>query len=243
MNILVVNRSGVESIFERAKKNLSLAYFKMPNHPLEVGHLALALPANRCYVLRMMVKSPRWGFSIPAELGWVRPLFDAAYAFQVANFPDHPFAYITTRHGLVTSETDDLLHVDGFSVRKEHGPEQNYTWTGSGAPSTEFLEQGFDIPASFDPLKHNLHWYLQDHARMENLRPGKPGMIYCMDPYVAHKRPTMQEGTQRTFVRVSFVPIEIESNECSRNPAFPAVHYDNVDLRLSLSRYERRPIT
>jgi hypothetical protein len=220
---------------DRAHKDLSTRLFGEKNLPIEFGKFALTPLAERQYILRMMVKHPALGISIPQEMNWIRPLFDQVFEYQRSQFVNHPFAYITVRHGIVNSSTDDLWHTDGFSIKKPHGPEQNYVWCDRSP--TQFLNQAFPLPDDFDAMKHNLHHYFQDHADENLIVEGKAGHVYIMDPYVVHRRVPENTGMQRTFVRISFVPIEIEDNKNTQNPAFPVINYTNQDLRLSLTRY------
>lgn len=147
----------------------------------------------------------------------------------------HPFVYVTVRHGEVTSTTDDEWHVDGFSMRKEHVPEQNYIFTD--VFPTEYVDQSFPVPEDFDPMQHNLHWFLQDQVKTKNIKE-LPSKQWCLiDPYVVHRRPKVCSGTQRTFIRVSFVPIEIESDLNTPNPLLLCRRYEGSDIRNRLIRY------
>lgn len=146
------------------------------------------------------------------------------------------FVYITVRSGPVVSVTDDLWHVDGFSMRVPHPPEQNYIW--SNCHGTEWLDQEFVLPSDFDPMRHNIHQYFQDRARPENIRVLEPHVLYGIDPYVVHRRPQVPAGVFRTFFRISFVPIEIEDDTCTVNPYLPREKpYARKDIRERLARY------
>jgi len=46
-----------------------------------------------------------------------------------------------------------------------------------------------------------------------------------MDPYVVHRRPPISNGVVRTFVRISFTPIEIPDVNNTPNPLIPTQHY------------------
>lgn len=95
-----------------------------------------------------------------------------------------------------------------------------------------------DLPADFDPFRHNIHNYFQDVAKEENIRTLKERTLYGIDPYVIHRRPSVPVGTMRTFLRVSFVPIEIEDYTCTDNPLMPRQKpYGRVDFRTTLVRY------
>jgi hypothetical protein len=189
------------------------------------------------HILRMMVKTPDIDVcKLPDELMWIKPALDAVANVQHISFGMHPFVYITVRSGVVKTTADGLWHVDGFSMRTPHKPEQNYIWTNSHP--TEVLDQQFSIPADFDPLKHNLHTYFQDNADNSKIRLLDSGFLHIIDPYVVHRRPAVPVGTQRSFVRISFVPIEIEDDTCMHNPLLPQKFYNRIDIRKSLVSYK-----
>lgn len=178
------------------------------------------------------------GLVIPKELEWLEEVIRLLDHYQQIHNLNNPFVYVTVRHGLVTSETDDIWHVDGFSMKTKHVPEQNYLWVDSNP--TEYLTQKFDIPDSFDPMKHHLHWYFDDRACQENIRECEKGIVYLFDPYFIHRRPKEVVGKMRTFWRVSFTPIEIEDGMCTQNPLLPAKNYVNDDVRHRLVRFLMR---
>jgi hypothetical protein len=183
-----------------------------------------------------MVKSPTSQFLVPEELAWLQYPLDLSLEQQrLAEIPVK-FVYVTVRHGLVKSVTDDAWHVDGFSMRVPHTPEQNYAWS-SNHP-TQFLNQRIHIPDDFDPLSHNIHTYFQDTADDTNLVEGTAGMLFGFDPYVIHRRPSVPPGTFRTFFRISFVPIEIEDDTCAINPLMGRSQpYGRRDIREMLVPY------
>lgn len=189
------------------------------------------------YVLRMMVRCP-WsnGLQLPPELEWVRPVIRITDYVQSGLQSYHPFLYVTVRSGIVRSVRDDEWHVDGFSMRIPHVPEQNYIW--SDCHPTEVLNQQFVVPDDFDPMVHNLHQFIQDRATAEP-KQLNPHRLYQIDPYIVHRRPQVPPGTQRSFFRISYVPIEIEDDACQQNPLLPPKSYNrSVDVRESLIRYE-----
>lgn len=189
------------------------------------------------YILRMMVGSPNVnGRQIPTELNWLKPLIEACSVFQARKEINNPFIYVTVRHGIVKSVTDDLWHVDGFSMRVPHIPEQNYIYASHCG--TEVLEQTIQLPEDFDPMRHNIHQYFQDVAKEENVKVLRNNTLYRIDPYVVHRRPKVTEGVMRTFVRISFIPIEIEDDTCTVNPLIPRLKpYNRSDIRNLLQRY------
>lgn len=199
----------------------------------------IAPPSNvdEQYILRMMVKRPEESWKIPTELDWLKEtIFSCEKLQEKAGIPVN-YVYVTVRHGIVKSVTDDAWHVDGFSMRTSHVPEQNYIWANNHP--TEVLEQEVHLPPDFDPMKHNIHEFFQDVADAKNIRTLLAGVVAGIDPYVIHKRPRVPEGTHRTFFRISFVPIEIEDDTCTINPLIPRpTPYGRDDIRKRLARYE-----
>jgi hypothetical protein len=226
------------NIVERSRRNLHPSLFKdAAREVIEIPHQPPAWPVDQ-YILRMMIRSPRTGGSylVPTELQWLTKTIKLTDEIQRRNFPDQPFCYVTVRAGQVRSVTDDLWHVDGFSMRIPHGPEQNYIW--SNCYSTEVLDQEFVIPDDFDPFKHNIHQFFQDRADLSKVRHLKEKHLALIDPYIVHRRRnTIPPGTFRVFFRISHVPIEIRDDACTPNPLLPPVVYGQKDFRHSLTRY------
>lgn len=231
-----IHNLGME---DRAERDLNLKFYdNLYPMPCEAHIEPIKfIPTEAQHILRMMIRAP-WshGFRIPKELQWLKPQIDAAYADHCLKFPSRPFIYITVRSGEVISITDDEWHVDGFSMRIPHQPEQNYIWTSSHP--TEWLNQIFKFPHDFDPMKHNIHQYFQDNADETKIKTVRKQSWYIIDPYVVHRRPKVPPGTVRTMVRISFVPIEIQDNTCSRNPLMRPITYSHRDIRETLCRYK-----
>ena len=225
-------------LFRRAYRNLSLdTYAEADTTGLsQMRFIPDEIPDDQ-YILRMMVRSP-WsnGFQIPPELEWLRYTTEITARIQEQVIQPHPFCYVTVRAGLVKSVTDDQWHVDGFSMRTPHQPEQNYIW--SNCHPTEVLNQRFEIPKDFDPFRHNIHQYFQDRADPANIVTLDSNALYIIDPFVVHRRPTVPVGVNRCFFRISFVPVEIEDDTCTPNPLLPARYYGRDDIRKTLVRYE-----
>lgn len=224
----------------RSTQNLDCKFFRNPLPVEVVGQIELDKPPDRQYVLRMMIHHPVWGWCIPADLNWIRPMIDQAKMYQQRNFGcfKSRFIYVTVRHGIVTSQTEDVWHVDGYSIRVPHVPEQNYIWFDSNPMET--CDLPITVPPDFDGLRHNLHWFLQDKIPLDYkpvVVPEKTTVVF--DPYHIHRRPPETTGQQRTMVRISFVPIQIESDDCQQNPGFPVQTFNRSDVRDKLTRYQR----
>lgn len=208
------------TLASRAFTPLNLDQFSDFNLANCLGELDLHPPQHRQYVLRMLVWTPYDGLKLPDELSWTLPLIEASMRHQHDYIGViHPFCYLTVRHGLVTSTTDDDWHVDGFSMKVTHLPEQNYLWADSHA--TEVLHAATPLPESFDPLRHNIHSTFGRFVTSTNVVQCHPRNVFVIDPYVVHRRPAVPAGTHRTFLRVSHVPIEINDTNNTQNPLLP----------------------
>lgn len=181
-----------------------------------------------------MVRKPYGELLLPPEMLWLNEHID--WCQTKARYADW-FTYVTVRHGPVTSVTDDLWHVDGFSMRIPHPPQTSFVWA-LHSPA-QYLVQPIVLPSDFDALKHNLHWYFQDVADEANVVDGLHQHVYQIDPYVIHRRPVLTGWSLgwRSMVRVSFVPIEIVDDNCTVNSLIPAHYYGSADFRGELSRY------
>lgn len=225
------------SIKERSKRILNLKEFENNTAPLNVGKMDLNCPFVEQKILRMAVRFEGNEFLIPDELNWVKPMFEKVLKFQRENIGiEHSFCYITIRHGLITSEKDDEWHLDGYSLRISHIPEQNYIWT-SNHP-TEYINKNIPIHKDLNPLIHNMNWYLEDFVNESDVLQCKEKEIYCIDPYILHRRPNIKDDIQRTFVRISFVPIEINDINNTQNPLCYRKYTKNgVEFRDKLEKF------
>lgn len=220
-------------IQERSTRMVNLKDFQSAGSPLGLGRLNLSAPSDEQYILRMVVRAGGQ-YQIPDELDWVMPMMKLAQEHQKSIGADHPFVYVTIRHGIVKSKRDDEWHVDGFSTKVPHTPEQNYIWANQDA--TEYADLNVKIPHDFDPRQHNINHYLEQHVT-EALKADS-NVVYCMDPYILHRRPSSTTGTQRTFVRISFVPIEINDVLNTQNPSMPKLYTtDGLAFRSQLKTY------
>ena len=223
-------------IYERAHRLVNLREFEDTGVPEKLTRIALHCPYERQYILRMPIRAEGHDSGLPAELEWVRGMYTTAVKHQQSLGTDHPFCYITVRHGKVESQKDDEWHVDGFSMKISHIPEQNYIWCSQ--VGTEYVPLKVKFPQDFDPLIHNIHWYLQRYVDLEQVASCETGVVYCLDPYLLHRRPPTTGGMERTFVRISFVPIEINDVNNTQNPAlFRDYTQYGVILRNKLVEY------
>lgn len=224
---------------QRSKVILNLKQYNNSNLMDKVCSVNFKIPTEKQYILRMLIKQPFEKYKIPNELEWAREFISLCNLHQETKIKiKHPYCYITIRNGFVESENDDVWHVDGFSTRFSHLPEQNYIWTN--CYPTKVLIQPFDFPKDFDPDKHNIHLYFQEKANDDFSFELKTKTIYCLDPYIIHKRPTIPKNIWRTFIRVSFTPIPIMDINNTVNPLIPIEwKRDGVEeFRNQLIRYK-----
>jgi len=230
-----------ETIAKRALRAVNLKEFPTECYPEVVSSLELSIPKEETYILRMLIKRPFHSISLPKELHWVLPLVNKSLEYQQNTIMvEQPFCHLTIRSGIVKSTGDDQWHTDGFSMQITHLPEQNYLWCDSNP--TEFAIAPINIPEDFSALQHNLHLFIDDTLKTKNYQflTALPKTIYCFDPYVIHRRPPLTQGQQRTFIRVSFTPIEIMDDSNTPNPCLPTMLHNREgvkDFRDGLKRY------
>jgi len=204
---------------ERSKKALSLDQFNTPKEPDHVFDFNTAsCPHDRQYILRMMIREPHGVLLLPESLEWIRPMVEQADEVQRKAGIRHGFLYATVRHGICTSETDDEWHTDGYSEIISHIPEQNYIVTSNHC--TEYISMPIDFPEDFDAIKHDMVGYINIAVEKQKpeVKTAKANAVYVFDPYVIHRKPAAANGKMRTFVRLSYLPIEIYDDKCEPNP-------------------------
>jgi len=229
------------TIAARGLHALNLKQYSYLNTLEKVGRIELNCPFSKQYILRMLIKQPFGDFQFPTGCAWLKSFVEKCYQYQknVVKIK-HPFCYLTVRHGVVESINDDEWHVDGFSLNINHLPEQNYCW--SNVYPTEYVQRTFEIPADFDPSIYNIHLYFQDRIDgFEFIKRMRNNMIYCFDPYIVHRRPKIPNNVVRTFIRLSFCPIEIRDDNNTPNPLIelPKYNRDGIkDFRQNLIKYK-----
>lgn len=213
---------------KRAFNAVNLKYFDKPTKPDKVFNFDLNCPYKRQYILRMMIKEPHKDFNIPEELLWLEELISKCSKIQKEANIRHSYCYITVRHGIHTATTEDQWHTDGYSEVLTHLPEQNYVVT-SDYP-TEYVSFPLKFPKGFNPLKDNIVTYIDQQVNLvkPHVHKTEPNTVYVFDPYVIHRRPLEAFNKHRTFVRVTFVPIEICDDLCNQNPNLPKRQYNRT---------------
>ena len=227
---------------DRFLQIVNLRQFDKVNRPIPMAAPIDASPGVETQmILRMLVETPSHGVRLPKELEWLSTALESAKTFQREHIGvRHPYTYVTVRHGFVDTHLDDEWHVDGFSTKITHLPEANYVFA-TGEHPTEWVEQSFPFPKDFDPLVHNVHKFFQHRVNPSCVRRMIPGVLTFMDPYVIHRRPPATRGQYRTFVRISFTPIEIPDINNTPNPLIPTPHYitDGLVFRSQLVDYDQ----
>lgn len=142
-----------------------------------------------CYVQYLPIWIPGVGFSIPANLQWIKPLL------QRIELDPTRYTYVTAKHIYVSGSdcgNRPGWHSDGFGT-----DDINYIWCDR-CP-TEFAIQPFSLPE--DCENSMMEMEKQFIAGTEVVYPVKT--LLRLDPSVIHRTPTNCEPGYRTFVKIS----------------------------------------
>jgi hypothetical protein len=175
---------------------------------------------SRQMVLRMLVK-PKYGdWKIPDELFWLKDTLMKLHQIDTkATGILESNCYVTVRHGIPESQKDDEWHFDGASFRVDTIPERNYILV-SHTP-TEYKSGKLDIPEDFDPLKHDLFHFAAKQLKDAEITTIECNRWYLLNPFCLHRRNPNTPQIPRTFIRVSFVDIEIRDVNNTQNSLLP----------------------
>lgn len=175
-------------------------------------------PENPQRILRMLIKAKySYELLIPEELEWLREdiehlMTEDKYRTEIPSRDS--WIYVTVRHG-PEPEPDNAWHLDGASLRVELIPERNYIFT-RGAP-IKYATGTFEPPLFFDPLEHNLFDAIMDYGDLSKVQFAPENQWLLLNPNCFHAG-TSLKYCWRTFVRVTFVDIEIRDARCTQNP-------------------------
>lgn len=177
-------------------------------------------PAETQMILRMLVR-PKYGpFLIPDSLRWLEPIIlNIAWLDSFHTEINASWCYVTVRHGMPASKTDDEWHFDGVSFRVELIPQRSYIWVNH--TPTEYKTGSLDFPKDFDPNRHNLFRFAAKQLENATIKLCKTKQWYLISPFCLHRRPPETPNTSRTFIRISFVDIEIRDVKNTPNPLLP----------------------
>lgn len=171
-------------------------------------------------VLRMLVRPKYGSFVIPSELKYLEEIIlslakiDASYT----GIQDS-FCYVTVRHGLPFSKTDDEWHFDGASFRVELIPERNYIWFNH--TPTEYKIGNLNFPDDFDPCEHNLFQFAEKQLENATIKQTECKKWYLLNPFCLHRRSPKTPNESRTFVRIAFTDVEGRDVNNTQNPLLP----------------------
>lgn len=226
-------------VYKRAHDIFNQEAYMYPAPPIFLGKRQVTLPNDDIYALRLLIKEPKSDFIIPQRMAFLKAIIQESASYQQSHFPDFEdrFAYLTVRSGALKSVNEDRFHVDGFqgiSVPR-HIPEQNYVWADS-YPTTFSLQPYF--VEQLDPAQHNFQDYFDEHTKNSNLFSVEAEGLYIIDPYHVHARQIIPEGTQRSFFRICYSPVEIRDDTNTPNPYLPRDPYNREDIRNQLTPYK-----
>ena len=198
------------------------------------------LPKQDIQVLRMLVK-PKYGqLQVPTSMAWLKDSIKALVAKdkEITGIKDS-WVYVTVRKGIPHNDTD-AWHFDGGSLRTELIPERNYIWVDSYP--TQYKLGGVDFPDDFNPLEHDMFSFAQEALKDEPIGKIEREKWFMFSPFVFHRRDPMSDGRCRTFIRVSFVDIEVRDVKCTPNPCIEVESFgrDPVEaFRKKLKKYKK----
>lgn len=198
-------------------------------------------PQESQFILRMLLQ-PKYcnGLYIPSEVNWLSDIIKQISFFdQVFTGIEDNWVYITVRHGDAAEFNDNQWHFDGASFKTETIPERDYIWC-SHSP-TEYKTGDITLPSDFDPIKHNIFNFVADELRDEPIKTIESKQWYLLNPFCFHRCPRIVKGISRTFIRVSFIDVELRDSNNTQNPFLPTDAYgrDAVKtFRNLLSNYQ-----
>lgn len=172
---------------------------------------------NKIYFLRMLVRAKYGHWNIPKELDFLREIILSLSDYDVERTGiKDSWCYVTVRHGLVTSVTDDEWHFDGSSFRTDIIPERNYVWVNNHP--TEYKEGELNIPSDFNPIIHNLFTFASKQLEKNEIKTTNVKEWNLLSPFCLHRRPDIKSDTYRTFYRICFTDIEGRDINNTQNP-------------------------
>ena len=137
--------------------------------------------------------------------------------------------YITIRHGMPTSKTDDEWHFDGASFRVELIPERNYIWINH--TPTEYKTGHLNIPSDFDPCKHNLFLFASAQLEQAEIKTVQCKQWYLLNPFCLHRRSPNTPAISRTFIRIAFTDVEGRDINNTPNSLLPTPAFGRDPVR------------
>lgn len=181
-------------------------------------------PSNKQMILRMLVRPKYGGFYIPSSLSWLKEqiLQASIVDYKLSGIKDS-WCYVTVRHGLCETKTDDEWHFDGASFRTELIPERNYVWVSHTGP--QYKTGHIDWPEDFNPRVHNLFSFAEKALSDSEIQTAPEREWLLFTPFCLHRRNPASNGKQRTFIRIGFTDIEGRDINNTENRLLPTPFY------------------
>lgn len=197
--------------------------------PVKVPELVPFEAPSDQMILRMLVRTKYGRFEVPQELAYLEPVIYnlAAVDASWTGIRDS-WCYVTVRSGIPFPTTDEW-HFDGGSLRTELIPERNYVWCDRFP--LQYKMGNVNFPEDFDPLKHNMFTFAAKEVEDSPILNVDAEKWYLLSPFCLHRRDPASNGFQRTFIRVSFIDIEVRDVKCTQNPLLPTEAYERNPVK------------
>lgn len=214
------------------RKLKTMQDFRTLDAPVPVAMKQPACPPDGSQmILRMLVK-PKYGtWAIPPELAWLESVI-RELAEHDAHYTEieESWCYVTVRHGIPCTKTDDEWHFDGASFRVEIVPERNYVWVNHTA--TEYKTGTLEIPEDFDPCKHDLFSFAANQLENAAVQETPCKEWSLLNPFCLHRRsPKTPPDESRTFIRIAFTDVEGRDINNTPNPLLPTPAFGRDPVR------------
>lgn len=229
--------------YQDASEIFHMERFQYPYLPLFLGDYDISPSENPVNVLRLLIRmnDSNGPVILPKELSWLKTFVSDNINYHRQHYAVNKDAFIhltvrmTTYEDLYYKEAG-LWHIDGFQGARDarHIPEQDILWCDT-CP-TEFTLQPFFVNG-LQPERHNLSLFLQENAQEQYKVSAKAKSLYLMTPYNVHRFVPVPFDGIRTFVRLTFSPVEIEDPTNTPNPGLPRTYPYRRDVRDFLSMY------
>lgn len=186
-------------------------------------------PPEDQQILRMLVR-PKYGtLKTPNQLTWLDDaIFNLSKLDEELTGIKNSWCYVTVRSGLPFPSTDEW-HFDGASLRTELIPERNYVWCSKYGFQYKMGDLGY--PEDFDPQTHDMFSYAREQLKDNAILTSQVNQWYLLSPFCIHRRDPESTGHHRTFVRISFIDIEVRDLKCTQNPRHPTCSFDRDPVK------------
>ena len=195
-------------------------------------------------VLRMPLK---WqnenNVRLPEEMKSLKPLITRLFAYERNINPRYQefAAHITIDNRIIEGDTthrfphfhgDDL---QGGIFQPKVITAHSYIVTTD--PSTEVCLQPFFVAHLHDTFEKVFDEF-DRQARSENIVSVLGSHVYLVDPYNVHRSPIIEKKCFRTFLRITFTPVEMLLPHNTDNPLFVGCDYPgDAAIHVNESRF------